>query len=101
MKEQLDWSRNRSEKNKNIFVLCCVCCETERGNRRIREYIRPGQGISIFVNIYQIQSRNGETAITGGYLNEQLKITIPFIDKASVENAIHFVSECQRVSGKK
>lgn len=41
------------------------------------------------LSIKQIQSRNGETAITGGYLNEQLKITIPFIDKASVENAIH------------
>lgn len=41
------------------------------------------------LSIEKIQSKSGETEITGWYQNEPLKITIPFIDKASIENAIH------------
>ncbi len=37
----------------------------------------------------KLERKNNVTSISGKYKNEELKIQIPFIDDASVENAIH------------
>ena len=41
------------------------------------------------LSIQQVESKAGETEIIGIYQAETIKICIPFIDKASIENAIH------------
>jgi alanine racemase len=48
-------------------------------------------GVSFKANlqIRQIVHQQNQTVITGSHKNDNLSITIPFTDKASVENAIH------------
>jgi len=48
-----------------------------------------GASFKANLQIRQIVHQQNQTVITGSYLNEILSITIPFTDKASVENAIH------------
>ena len=41
------------------------------------------------LKIKEIKKEKGETAISAIYKNQELKIVIPFVDEASIENAIH------------
>jgi len=44
------------------------------------------------LKITEIQKENGKTTLLGEYKSEEIRLTIPFIDEASIENAIHCIS---------
>lgn len=48
-----------------------------------------GRDSSCNLEILDVVSKDNKSTITGNYLDETIAITIPFIDEASIENAIH------------